>query len=163
MLPACLATKYLLKIMVGVHARARASSSVLRDRSLLHACMQMGAAGAGRQWSAEHGGRAAACEERAAAAPAAGSTYHACVLSTCCRQPRTAQAFRWCQCPLPVPRTHASKASQAKPTRHEKSTGALFPAPIANLTDRRSIKSAASVTRSGSRSFSTPFWLGDAG
>ncbi|AQK89755.1 hypothetical protein ZEAMMB73_Zm00001d008404 [Zea mays] len=35
---------------------------------------QMGAAacaaGAGRQWSAEHGGRAAACEERAAAAPA---------------------------------------------------------------------------------------------
>jgi hypothetical protein len=32
--------------------------------------MQMGAAGAGRQWSAEHGGRAAACEERAAAAPA---------------------------------------------------------------------------------------------
>ncbi|PWZ10060.1 Transcription factor bHLH110 [Zea mays] len=28
------------------------------------------AAGAGRQWGAEHGGRAAACEERAAAAPA---------------------------------------------------------------------------------------------
>jgi hypothetical protein len=40
----------------------------------MRARMQMGAAacaaGAGRQWSAEHGGRAAACEERAAAAPA---------------------------------------------------------------------------------------------
>lgn len=67
---------------------------------------------------------------------------------------------------VPVPTastTHArieGKPSQA--TRNQREPFSLHQS-IANLTDRRPIKSAASVTRSGSRSLSTPFWLGDAG